>query len=166
MVVVVACERDIPAWLDLTVEVEPLFGPMIDDPGFHRALRRNIVRGTAFCVRAAGGMPGAPLMGGLLFSPHPPQYTIGWLAVVREWQRRGVGRMLVEYTLALAIRPAEVSVTTFGPGVEGGKAARAFYAQLGFVPDEDTPLGTGPDGRLRQVYRLVLRQGTASFRPG
>jgi GNAT superfamily N-acetyltransferase len=157
MIVVVACERDIPAWLDLTVEVEPLFGPMIDDPGFHRALRRNVVRGTAFCARAFGGMPGAPLMGGLLFSPHPPQYTIGWLAVAREWRRYGVGRLLVEHALGLVSRPAEISVTTFGPGVEGGEGARAFYARLGFAPDEDVLLGSGPDGRLRQVYRLVLR---------
>jgi GNAT superfamily N-acetyltransferase len=156
MIVVVACEQDILAWLDLTAEVEPLFGPMIDDPGFHRALRKSVARGTAFCVREAGGMPGVPLKGGLLFSPRPPQYTIGWLAVAREWRRCGVGRLLVKHALNLVARPAEVSVTTFGPGVEGGEAARAFYARLGFVPDEDAPPGIGSDGRPRQVYRLVL----------
>ena len=34
MRVVLALAADIPAWLDLAAEVEPLFGPMADDPGF------------------------------------------------------------------------------------------------------------------------------------
>ncbi len=43
--VVVAQPKDIPAWLVLAAEVEPLFGPMVNDPSFHRALRNNIERG-------------------------------------------------------------------------------------------------------------------------
>ena len=59
--------EDVPAWLVLTAEVEPLFGPMIDDPGFMRALRRNIARGTALCIREGDALPGASLLGGLLY---------------------------------------------------------------------------------------------------
>jgi ADP-ribose pyrophosphatase YjhB (NUDIX family) len=55
---------DMPNWLALAAEVEPLFGPMVDDPGFTNALRANIQRGTACCVRENDGPPGTPLMGG------------------------------------------------------------------------------------------------------
>lgn len=76
-----ATSEDIPPWLELAAEVEFLFGPMVDDPGFHAALTRNIARGSAYCVRADGGAAGATLMGGLLFSGRKPLYRIGWLAV-------------------------------------------------------------------------------------
>jgi hypothetical protein len=51
--VVLAQPADIPAWLDLARQVEPLFEQMVDDPAFHRALHKNIARGTAFCIREA-----------------------------------------------------------------------------------------------------------------
>jgi broad specificity phosphatase PhoE/GNAT superfamily N-acetyltransferase len=157
MRIAIARERDIPSWLDLAAEVEPLFGPMVDDPRFHEALRRNVARGTAFCLRAGDGPPGAPLVGGLLLSPHPPQYRIGWLAVSRGWRRRGVGRALVEHAFSLVEPPAEMAVTTFGPDQEEGEPARQFYARLGFVPAEMS--APGPDGRSRQVYRRVFGGG-------
>jgi GNAT superfamily N-acetyltransferase len=155
MQVTMAVERDIPAWLALATEVEPLFGPLVHDERFRRALRRNIARGSAICMRAGDGAPGSALMGGLLLSAHPPRYQIGWLAVARAWRRQGVGRLLVQQALWRVRPPAEVSVVTFGPGVPGGDAARGFYAQLGFVPSE--PAGAGPDGQPRQVYRRWIR---------
>jgi hypothetical protein len=39
MQIALAQFADIAAWLDLAAEVEPLFGPMVADPGFHAALR-------------------------------------------------------------------------------------------------------------------------------
>lgn len=146
---------DIPAWFDLAAEVEPLFGPLAGDQRFLRALERNIARGSATCVRIDDGPPGGPLMGGLLFSSHPPRYQIGWLAVAQAWRRIGVGRLLVEHALCLVQPPAEVSVVTFGQDVPGGAAARAFYAALGFVPCE--PAEAGPDGQSRQIYRRHFR---------
>jgi hypothetical protein len=44
--VIAAGPHDIPAWLALAAQVEPLFGPHVDDPGFRRALHRDIARGT------------------------------------------------------------------------------------------------------------------------
>jgi GNAT superfamily N-acetyltransferase len=150
---VARCE-DFPNWLDLASEVEPLFGPLVTDPRFHRALRKNIERGTAFCVREDDGPPGTSLMGGLLFSPKPPKYEIGWLAVAQKWRRHGVGRLLVEHAFALVQPPAEMVVTTFGDDVEAGRPARTFYEQLGFEPAEVAPLG--PEGGSRQMYRRVF----------
>jgi hypothetical protein len=44
MQVALAQPADISALLDLAAEVEPLFGPMVADPGFQQALERNIQR--------------------------------------------------------------------------------------------------------------------------
>jgi GNAT superfamily N-acetyltransferase len=154
MQVTTAESRDIPAWLDLAVEVEPLFGPLVGDDRFQRALQRNIARGSATCVRVGDGPPGSALMGGLLFSSHPPHYQLGWLAVAQAWRRQGVGRLLVEHAFSLVHPPAEVSVVTFGQGVPGSAAARAFYAELGFLPCE--PAEPAPDGQARQFYRRAL----------
>ncbi len=65
MRVVHATLDDMPAWLKLAAEVESLFGPMVDDPNFIRALENGIQRHTAFCIRAADGPPGTALRGGL-----------------------------------------------------------------------------------------------------
>lgn len=151
MKVDIACETDIVAWLALAAEVEPLFGPMVDDPDFHRVLLKNIRRGSAFCIREGDGPPGSQLLGGLLFSAHPPQYRIGWLAVTGPARRQGLGRMLVEHIFTLVKPPAEVSVIIFGEDVEGGQPARAFYESLGFHPAEAAP--RGPEGGSRQVFR-------------
>jgi GNAT superfamily N-acetyltransferase len=157
MRVQVAAYRDVRSWLDLAAEVEPLFGAMLDDPAFYQALLRNVARGTAFCVRAADGPPGAPLAGGLLFSPPRPDrpaYRIGWLSVAERWRRHGVGRLLVEHAVGLVEPPAAVTVETFGEDVEPGRAARRLYERLGFRPSEALP--PGPEGGSRQLYRREL----------
>lgn len=152
--VTVAGDEDFSPWLALAAEVEPLFGPMIGDPEFHRALKKNIARRTAFCVRERDGLPGSPLMGGLLFSIRPPLYKIGWLAVAAQHRCQGVGRLLVEHVFGLVQPPAEISVITFGPGVSGGEPARVFYERMGFFPAE--MVENGPEGGSRQVYRLCI----------
>jgi len=142
-------------WLILTAEVEPLFGPMVNDPSFHRALHKNIERGTAFCVREANGPPGAPLLGGLLFSPKPPIYTIGWLTVAQLHRRHGIGQRLIEHVVGLIDIPAELVVTTFGENNPEGEPARRFYEKMGFYAAEPAP--NGPEGSSRQVFRRVIR---------
>lgn len=154
MQVLTATPADIPAWLGLAREVEPLFGPLVEEPGFLRALEKNIARGTALCVRADDGPPGSPLLGGMLYSPKPPRWTIGWLAVAQAARRRGVGLLLVEDFLALITPPAELVVTTFGADNAAGLPARAFYERLGFYAAEPAP--DGPEGGSRQIFRRSL----------
>ncbi len=152
MQIALAQPVDLPAWLALAAEVEPLFGPMVADPGFHAALERNIVRQTALCIREQDGPPGTPLMGALLFSAtHAPHYTIGWLAVAQRWQRQGVAQMLVEHCFRLIQPPAELSVVTFGADTLAGRPARRFYERMGFQAAEAAP--NGPEGGSRQVFR-------------
>jgi GNAT superfamily N-acetyltransferase len=133
MKVVTADENDFPAWLHLAKEVEPLFGPMVHETQFLDALRKNINRGSAFCVRDGDGSSGNFLLGGLLWSAHPPQYEIGWLAVTSSHRRQGVGRNLIEHALGKVVPPAIVGVTTFAKGLPGGESSLNFYRQLGFV---------------------------------
>lgn len=150
----VARYEDIPNWLKLAAEVEFLFGPMVDDSGFHCALRKNMDRGTAYCVREDDGPPGTPLMGGVLFSPKPSKYEIGWLSVAQKWRRHGVGRLLVEHVFGLVQPPAEMVVISFGDEIEAGQPARKFYEHLGFRPAELA--SAGPQGGLRQIYGRVF----------
>lgn len=154
MRVVPAHHDDIPAWLALAAEVEPYFGPMVSDPGYLNALRKNIERGTALCVREQNGPPKTPLMGGLLLSPRPPKYEIAWLAVAARWRRRGVGRALVAHALDGIAPPAEVVLITFASNEDAAAPARGFYEAFGFVPAEPGP--PNPGGITTQVYRRVL----------
>ena len=79
-----ATEGDIPAWLELAAEVGDLFGvDMAGDPEFHRTLKCNIARGTAFCVRVDNELAGA-----MLFR----RGWINWLAVRKRFRHRGAGR--------------------------------------------------------------------------
>ncbi len=154
MRVQIAEYRDVRSWLDLAAEVEWLFGDMLGGPDFYQALLKNIGRGTAFCVRAGDGAAGAPLVGGMLFSPgrsDRPEYRIGWLSVAERCRRHGVGRLLVEHAFGLVKPPAVMTVETFGEEVEPGWPARRLYERMGFHPAELLP--PGPEGGSRQTYR-------------
>jgi GNAT superfamily N-acetyltransferase len=157
MHVTTAQSADIPGWLALTRQVEPLFGaPMASDPGFLAQLQHKIDTGLAFCVREFDGPPGAVLCGGLLFSTRRcPIYQIGWLAVSEGWRRHGIGQALVEYVCKKVVPPAEIILLTFLPGDPAGEPARQFYTRLGFTAAEI--LSEGPNGEPRQRYRKVIK---------
>ena len=136
MIVYLAQPEDYTPWLSLAGEVEDLFGRMVEVPEFQQTLMKNILRGTALCVRQVDGPPGSVLLGGLFFSPKPPLYKISWLVVSQNCQRQGIGQRLVAAFLERVQPPAELMVTTFSQGVTGGEAARRFYVKLGFHPAE------------------------------
>jgi len=135
---------DVASWLELVREVEPLFGPM---PDFESTLRPNISRGTALCVRDAGGR----VLGGVLLRA-APHAQITWLAVRSSARRRGVGHALVASALSRCPPPCDVLVDTFGEDNGEGSPARRLYESFGFVPGEYLP--DGPAGGSRQRFRL------------
>ena len=155
-----AQREDLAPWLELAAEVEPLFGPMVDDPVFRRALSRNISRGTAYCIRENDGPAGSRLLAGLLLSPRPPVYRIGWLVVTKSHRRIGLGTSLVEHVVRQIPPPADLVVVTFGPGIRGGEPARRFYERTGFAPAE--PVEPGPTGNPRQAFRRRVERDAES----
>jgi ribosomal protein S18 acetylase RimI-like enzyme len=148
--------QDYAAWLALAGQVEDLFGPMVNNPDFQQTLLKHLGRGTAYCVRENDGPPGAPLLGGLLFSPKPPTYKISWLVVSHRHQRQGLGKILVDHVIALVQPPAEMVVTTFGPNDRGGQPARRFYSKLGFEPAEIVYHDYRGEMLPYQVYRRAF----------
>lgn len=150
--IVTAQPEDIPAWLALTAEVEPLFGPMLNDPSFHQALVATIARGSALCVRQGNGPAGRAVLGGLLYSLEARTCTIGWLAVTQTHRRHGIGQRLLEQVRD-TVEAGELVVTTFGPDHPEGQPARRLYEKLGFHAAET--VAGGPDGIPRQVFRHV-----------
>jgi|HigsolmetaAR202D_1030399.scaffolds.fasta_scaffold00012_47 Acetyltransferases len=155
MIVVQATSADLPAWHELAREMEPLFGPMLNDPQFHAALERNIARGTALCVRANDAAAGAPLWGALLYSPKSPIAKLNWLGVTASQRRTGIGLRLFQHMRKQLQTCETIEVVTFGEDHPDGLAARRFYQKLGFVAAEC--LEAGPDGGSRQLFRLQLR---------
>ncbi|MGK4585664.1 GNAT family N-acetyltransferase [Kitasatospora sp. HPMI-4] len=153
MIIRAAREQDFAGFLGLAAEVEHWFGPMVEEPGFHRALHKHIGRATALVAASHG----QGLLGGLLFGGQAPVHRIHWLVVAERARGQGVGHALVaEAMRRFGPGPGTVEVVTFGadhPGAVAG-GARVFYERLGFVPAESAE--PGPEGGSRQVYRLAV----------
>ncbi|MCZ1013775.1 GNAT family N-acetyltransferase [Streptomyces noursei] len=166
MMIRLATERDLPGFLGLAAQVEQWFGPMVEEPGFHRAVEQHVHRSAALV--AVPSSAESALLGGLLFgadasgSPQAPCHHVHWLVVAAEARGRGVGRALMADAVRRFVTvPASIEVVTFGSDHPGAEAsgARRFYASLGFVPAEPAP--PGPEGGSRQVYRRAREYRSA-----
>ncbi len=144
--VVPASEADIPSWLAIVREVEPLFGPMAR---FDITLRTKIAEGAALCVRAADGA----VEGGVLLGGQGPEHWIRWLAVRHSARRRGTGSALLDAVLSRCPAPCTVSLATFGPDIAGGRPARRLYERFGFAAG--AMLAGDPGSGSRQKFVLV-----------
>lgn len=151
VVVVEASTQHFDAFIQLAAEVEDWFGPMVNEDGFHAAVRKNTERRSALVALDAG----TEVVGGILFSRHrAPEYEIGWLVVTAARRSEGIGTALVAESLRRWVQlPAVVSVVTFGVDHPGARSRR-FYERLGFEPSD--VIENGPDGRSRQRFRLKL----------
>ncbi len=155
MIVRLAREQDFPGFLGLAAQVEQWFGPMVDQPGFHRAVDEHIRQSAALV--AVGSESEPDLLGGLLFGVTSPTYHVHWLVVSERARGMGVGRALVaDATSRFVQGPGRIEVVTFGADHPGAVAsgARVFYESLGFTPAEATD--PGPEGGSRQVYRRAV----------
>ena len=134
---------DVPSWLALAAEVEPLFGPM---PGIRGVIERGVERGTALVTGAQGA-----ITGGILLSRDDQAHRINWLAVATSARGHGLGAALVSAALD-RWRVGDIDVVTFTRDTPGGEPARHLYERFGFVRLGPAP--TGSDGRPRDLYRL------------
>ncbi|MFI6643840.1 GNAT family N-acetyltransferase [Streptomyces sp. NPDC050504] len=173
MIVRPAVEADFPGFLALAAEVEHWFGAMVEEPGFHDAVRGSIRGSAALVAQEPGARPGAGLLGGLLFGADAgadagggdgggegegaATYHLHWLVVAERARGTGAGRALVDDAVRRYVTgPAVVEVITFGADHPGAvtSGARVFYERLGFTPGEAA--GPGPEGGSRQVYRRTV----------
>ncbi|MBU2461561.1 GNAT family N-acetyltransferase [bacterium] len=87
------------------------------------------------------------------------EYEITWLAVRKDWQRRGIGRKLLEYV--------EQSLKSFRSEwlwleVPNDPATMNFYSAMGF--SEETPLELS--GRNKVIYRKKILAFKPTFKAG
>jgi GNAT superfamily N-acetyltransferase len=151
MTVRLAGEHDFPAFLALAAEVEHWFGPMVEEPGFHAAVKEHLDRSMALIAESPDT---GRTLGGLLFGVRAPVHHVHWLVVSERARGLGTGRALMTEAVRRFVRgPGTLEVVTFGAGHPGAVAggARVFYERLGFAPAE--PAERGPEGGTRQVYR-------------
>lgn len=153
MIVRLAQEEDLAGFIGLAAQVEDWFGPMVGDPGFHRAVADHIRRSAALVAVSSD----ADLVGGLLFGAKAPAHHVHWLVVAERARGTGAGRALMaEATRRFVRGPGTIEVVTFGADHPGAvdSGARVFYERLGFTPAEAAD--PGPEGGSRQVYRRTV----------
>ncbi len=121
---------DFYQWIQLAKEVEPLFGPMVEDPKFKEGLKQAISGGDAFCIRKADGGNGQILQGGIIISREANE--ILWFAVAQESHGQGIGKALLKKALQYLDHSRSITVTTFDGSVKAGLPARKLYQKFGF----------------------------------
>lgn len=126
----IAAQEDFEGWLELTRQVEFLFGPMVGEESFRQALRHAIDSGHALCIRQDDSGPGSPLCGGVVISR--AENRIEWFAVAEGHRGRGFGGVLLQSAVDALDPSREMSVQTFAPGIPEGVAARRLYLSFGF----------------------------------
>ncbi len=86
---------DLPGWLILAKEAEPIFGKMLDNPVFFDSLKQAVIDGYAFCIRDTTNRENCILCGGIIISKK--NNSIEWFVVakkirVREWAKNCLKR--------------------------------------------------------------------------
>ncbi|MGI5898705.1 MAG: GNAT family N-acetyltransferase [Christensenellales bacterium] len=119
---------DVAAWMALADEVSKSF-PGFCAQEYEKTLRKNILRGSALCVKFSG-----EIVGVLLYSLKAK--CLSCMAVSPLHRQKGVGSLLVEKMIQSFPPDAEISVTTFREGDPLGDAPRALYGKFGFADGE------------------------------
>ncbi len=86
-----AREGDLDGFLSLASQVEHWFGPMVEEPGFHRAVNAHIRDGAALVAETTEPAAAPGPVGGLLFGTAPPTYHVHWLVTAAHCRGAGVG---------------------------------------------------------------------------
>jgi len=146
---------DFEGWLVLAREVEPLFGPMVEDRNFREGLWQAIVDGHALCVRAETGENEQRLHGGIVIAPEANE--ILWFAVAMESRGKGLGKTLLHAAIKNLDKTRPIIVTTFDQTVAAGTPARNLYHAAGFR--ESSPAGMNPAGIPTVTMLLIKPQG-------
>jgi ribosomal protein S18 acetylase RimI-like enzyme len=139
---------DIPGWMALVHKVKEAF-PGLDEADFEKRLAEYIQRNEAWVIRYNGEIAAS-----LLFSKE--RQELDFLAVAPEYRRRGLAEKLVETAVAQFPAGTQLIVTTYRQGDAKGKAARAFYEALGFIPGQEVTVFDYPC----QILGFTVPDGT------
>ncbi len=121
-----ASKEDIEIWMELVELVQDNFpGLVIED--YKKALEQSITQKMALLVKTEG-----KAVGTMLFSYQNNE--ICFLAVHPQYRQNGIATALVTEMLKQLPEEAKITVSTFRQDDPKGKAARAFYTNLGFTP--------------------------------
>ncbi|MGD9210180.1 MAG: GNAT family N-acetyltransferase [Desulfobacteraceae bacterium] len=142
--------KDFEAWMALAREVEPLFGPMVDDMDFQEGLRQAIFNDIAFCIRSTSNEKDKTLKGGIIISKDSNE--IVWFAVSGKYRRKGYGRQLLKFAINKLNLKKRIIVQTFDETVSQGKAARNLYIDFGFRDHKNG--GLNPAGIPTVIMQL------------
>lgn len=129
--------EDFENWLSLAKEVEPLFGPMVEEVSFQNALKEFIKTEQAFCIKND-----AEFCGAIAISKDDNE--ILWFAIPQKHKGMGYGKLLLQYVLNELDNTKDITVQTFAEGIEIGEPARKLYQTFGFVDlkqSENNPAG-------------------------
>ena len=143
---------DFDGWLRLAEEVEPLFGPMVEQIDFREGLRQAIVDGHALCIRSNTQADEKPLPAGIIISLK--ENEILWFAVAKANRGQGLGRDLMRAAMQRLDKSRPITVTTFDRTVEAGVPARNLYHAFGFR--EFSAAGPNPAG-IPTVTMLFIK---------
>lgn len=153
---------DYADWLELAKEVEPLFGPMVDDTAFCDGLKQAIREGRAFCASEPDEDGRSMFHGGIVISKDANE--ILWLAVSGDFRGRGAGAALLSEAVGRLDRNRPIIVTTFDRTIPAGLPARRLYQRLGFT--DSAAAGLNPAGIPTVTMTLVMRSdGSRCLQP-
>ena len=142
---------DYNAWLLLAKEVEPLFGPMVEDVDFQEALKKVLADKTAFCINSDSDKIDKTIKGGIIISKESNE--IAWFAVSKIYRGMGYGRALLEFAIDNLNTKEDIFVQTFDKSISEGKAARKLYLDFGFIDYKDG--GLNPAGISTVIMKLA-----------
>lgn len=129
MLIELGTKQDIDHWMSLVKKVKDVF-PGLETKEAMDEHKNTVLdfmgRASAICAKDQGMIVGA-----LLFSSENNE--ICFLAVDAEHRRQHIAKKMVSFMLTKMDPLRDVSVTTYRDGVPEGRAARAFYKQMGFT---------------------------------
>ncbi len=127
-----AAPDNLKSWMSLAEIVRDGFPGLETEAAledYRNTVMKNIERGSAISA-----VDGSMVVGILIFSEK--RNYISCMAVHPEYRRQNIASQMIQLMMTRLDKSRDITVETFREGDEKGKAARAFYASLGFVPGE------------------------------
>lgn len=137
--IIYAQQDRLEEWMELVELVRYEISGLSTDQlleGHKKTVMKNMKRKSAICAQLNG-----QLVGVLLFSTN--NNMLSFLAVHPDYRRKNIATIMVGEMFKNLDRTKDISVDTFGEGDPAGKAARAFYKNIGFVEGKIVPWRSG-----------------------